>query len=426
MFPLFIIISSCEKSLPEPGFTPAVYLRETKGNYQLIRNGEPFYMYGAAVHNDYLKELKDAGANTARIYDTIELENTLDRAHQLGLAAVVDIPMPKQHTDGQYYEDPDLFNEMYQRVARVVTQHKDHPALLYWNLGNELYYPYFYKSTRFFERYNILIDLIHELDPNHPVSTTTIGANKLRVLSIEWKSPQLDFISFNSFGSLSTFTNRLKPIAPLWNGPHVITEWGVNGPWEAPLTSWGVPIEETSTKKAEQIVQRYQDYIKPLRNDNSLGSFVFYWGQKNEITPTWYSLFENHLKSQATFELEKIWKGMDSDYPGPRLKYILLNQKGALDDIILPADQLATAEIFFETPPSGYTFHWEIREESWYAYHISRIIPGIQFQTEGNKVTFTAPSHEGPYRLHLMITNNTGYFATANIPFYVLNPVNEE
>ncbi|NJX17162.1 glycoside hydrolase family 2 TIM barrel-domain containing protein, partial [Tamlana crocina] len=137
------------------------------------------------------------------------------------------IPMPKQHTDGIFYEDIDLFEEMYSRVARVVMQHKDHPALLYWNLGNELYYPYFYKDTKFFERFNILIDLIHELDPNHPVSTTTIGANKLRVLSIELKSPQLDFISFNSFGSLSTFTTRLKPITPLWNGPHVITEWGV-------------------------------------------------------------------------------------------------------------------------------------------------------------------------------------------------------
>lgn len=384
-------------------------------------------MYGAAAHKDYLEELKSAGANTARIYDTLDLKNTLDKAHHLGLAAVVDIPMPKQHTDGQFYEDPELFEEMYRRVARVVEQHKDHPALLYWNLGNELYYPYFYKSTRFFERFNILIDLIHELDPNHPVSTTTIGANKLRVLSIEWKSPQLDFISFNSFGSLSTFSDRLKPITPFWNGPHVITEWGVNGPWEAHLTSWGVPIEETSTKKAEQIVQRYQDYIKPLKNDNSLGSFVFYWGQKNEITPTWYSLFEqNHLKSQASFELEKIWKNSDADFPGPQLNYILLNQKGALDDIILPADGPATAEIFFETPPSNYTFQWEIREESWYAFHISRIIPGIEFKTGGNKVTFTAPSHEGPYRLHLMITNNTGYFATANIPFYVLNPVDEE
>lgn len=407
---------------------PVVYIKETKGKYQLIRNGEPFYMYGAAAHSDFLEELREAGANTARIYDTINLKATLDKAHELGLAVVVDIPMPKQHTDGQFYEDIDLFENLHNRVAEVVSRHKDHPALLYWNLGNELYYPYFYQKTKFHKKFNILIDLIHELDKNHPVSTTTIGANKLRVLSIELKSPQLDFISFNSFGSLSSFTDRLLPITPFWNGPYVISEWGVNGPWESPLTSWGIPIEETSTKKAEQVVQRYQNYIKPLRSNNSIGSFIFYWGQKNEVTPSWYSLFEqNHLKSQSVFELRKIWRGLDAEFPGPKLKYILLNERGAQESIILPAGKSATAEIFLEKASApNYTYHWELREESWYEYHISQLVSGHDFEVTDNKVSFQTPSKEGPYRLHLTITNNTGYYASANIPFYVLNPKNEE
>lgn len=427
-FLLLTMNFSCEKSKTQDKPIPAVYIKENRGKYELIRNGQPFYMYGAAAHSNYLEELKEAGANTARIYDTINLKTTLDRAHELGLAAVVDIPMPKQHTDGQFYEDNDLFEELHKKVAEVVLRHRDHPALLYWNLGNELYYPYFYKETKFFKKFNILIDLIHELDPNHPVSTTTIGANKLRVLSIELKSPQLDFISFNSFGSLSTFSSRLRPITPIWNGPHVITEWGVNGPWEAQNTAWGIPIEETSTKKAEQIVQRYHDYIKPLKNENSLGSFVFYWGQKNEVTPTWYSLFEeNHLKSQAVFELEKIWRDTEDVFPGPMLDYILLNGKGALESIILPAGALATAEIYFVEPPSSeYNFHWEVREESWYAFHISKTISGIDFQPDDNRVYFNTPLQEGPYRLHLIVTNNTGYYASANIPFYVLKPTDEE
>ena len=281
---LLLTISSCKKEEPKAQ-TPAVYIKESRGKFELIRNGEPFFMNGAAAHANYLEALKNAGANTARIYDTTNLKTTLDEAQRLGLAAVVDIPLPKFNNAVEYYENPDLFDQIFQNVSRVVVQHREHPALLYWNLGNELYYPYFYKRTRFFEKFNTLIDLVHELDPNHPVSTTTIGANKLRVLSIELMSPQLDFISFNSFGSLSTFSRRLLPITPIWNGPHVITEWGVNGPWEAQLTSWGAPIEETSTKKAEQIVQRYQDYIAPLKNENSLGSFIFYWGQKNEVTP---------------------------------------------------------------------------------------------------------------------------------------------
>ncbi|WP_209309783.1 hypothetical protein, partial [Tamlana crocina] len=76
--------------------------------------------------------------------------------------------------------------------------------------------------------------------------------------------------------------------------------------------------------------------------------------------------------------------------------------------------------------PEAYTYHWEIREESWYASHVSQLIAGIEFRAEENLVRFKAPIQEGPYRLHLMTTNNTGYYATANIPFYVLNPTNEE
>lgn len=424
---LLILCLSCTGNEQTGGDNPTVYIRETSGHYELIRNGKPYHIYGAAAEAGYLNELKQAGANTARIYDTTDLQKTLNIAEKLDLAIVVDIPMPKYNNSRQFYEDPRLFEEMKLKVAEVVERHKDHPALLYWNLGNELYYPYFYEQTIFHKRYNMLIDLIHELDPNHPVSTTTIGANKLRVLSITWKSPQLDFISFNAFGILSTFKQRLLPIKPIWNGPYVITEWGVNGPWEADLTAWGVPIEETSSKKAEQITNRYYKFIKPLENNNSLGSFIFYWGQKNEVTPTWYSLFNDDLKSEAVFRMQKIWSENTYDYPGPKLKYILLNHKGAADNILLAPGEKASAVTHFSEPPeSSYSYSWEIREESWYAFHISKVLAPKNFEVSDSSLTFTAPNTPGPYRLHLEITNNSGYFATANIPFYVMEASNEE
>lgn len=386
-------------------------------------------MKGGAAHPSYLVELKEAGANTARIYDTINLQQTLDKAKILDLAAVVDIPMPKFVNNPEFYENPELFKKLKQRVERVVKQHKDHPALLYWNLGNELYYPYFYESTDFFSKFNELIDVIHQIDPNHPVSTVTIGANKLRVLSIHRKSPQLDFISFNSFGVLSQFEDKLKPIAPIWKGPHVITEWGVNGPWEANLTQWKVPIEETSTKKAEQIKERYHRYISPLKENNSLGSFIFYWGKKNEVTPTWYSLFgEDKMKTQAVFELTNIWKNRDLKYPGPKLEYILLNGFGANQSVILPPNTKAEIEVILPENEiqNNLNYRWEVREESWYQFHISNVIEGIEFKQTGTTAVFNTPKKDGPYRLFLYITNGTEYVSTANFPFYILNPINGE
>jgi hypothetical protein len=406
---------------------PIVYLKENEGQFELIRNGKPFYMKGGAAEAKYLKNLKQAGANTARIYDTTKLKQTLDLAQELKLAVVVDIPMPRYYTDPQFYENAELFEQLRNKVVEVVKKHNSHPALLYWNLGNELYYPYFYKKTKFHSRFNNLIDLIHELDPNHPVSTTTIGANKLRVISIRMKSPQLDFISFNSFGVLSSFEDHLRPIRPFWNGPLVITEWGINGPWEAEKTSWRAPIEETSTKKAEHIAERYYHYIKPLKKNNSLGSFIFYWGQKNEVTPTWYSLFNGDLKSEAVFQLTKIWTGEETSYPGPKLDYLLMNGKGAAENIIIAPGERTKATVKLpKDSGANYTFFWEVREESWYAFNISKEIAGVNFQQLEEGLFFNAPEKEGPYRLHLLVTNNTGFFASANIPFYVLNPSYEE
>ena len=341
---------------------------------------------------------------------------------------MVDLPIPKFYSDPEYYEDEKLFRLVKEKVKNTVSKFHNHPALLYWNLGNELYYPYLYKSTDFFSNYNVLIDLIHEIDTNHPVSTTTIGANKSRVLSIITKSPQLDFISFNSFGVLSSFSKKLSPISPIWDGPHVISEWGVNGPWESNFTTWKAPIEETSTKKAEQIRQRFGSYIEPIKDKGSLGSFIFYWARKNEITPTWYSLFgENKLKTEAVFEMENIWKGLNRKFEGPQLDYMLLNGEGAPESIVLTPGKMSRANIILPANrEQKLNYKWEIRQESWYKPDISIIKPDIDFATDGETVQFKAPTQEGPYRLYVYLTDESEYYATANIPFYVLNPHNEE
>src|SRR5690606_22468629 len=132
---------------------------------------------------------------------------------------------------------------------------------------------------------------------------------------IHRKSPQLDFISSNSFGSLGDFSKRIKPLSLFWQGPHVISEWGTNGVWEVGKTNWTAPFEANSTEKAEQIKSRHQDFIEPLKANNSLGSFVFFWGHKIEHTPTWFSLFrDDKKKSQAVFELSNIWKKTQLKY----------------------------------------------------------------------------------------------------------------
>ncbi|MFD1079873.1 hypothetical protein, partial [Longispora fulva] len=105
---------------------------------------------------------------------------------------------------------------------------------------------------------------------------------------------------------------------------------------------------------------------------------------------------------------------------------ILLNGKGAPESIVLSGGELAEVEtILPEGKDQALQYRWEIRKESWNDFGLSERLP-IPFRNEGRKAVFKVPSNEGPYRVHLFLTNGTEYYATANIPFYVLNSENEE
>ena len=422
---IFFCAVGCQKQTKIDGSTPKVYILETESGSTLIRNGKAFVIKGAAAQPFYLEDLKKAGANTVRIYDTIGLLQTLNKAESLGLAAVIDIPLPNYSNAPQYYEDPALFKEMRKSVLEMVRKYKDHPALLYWNLGNEIKYPEFHKDLNFFANYRSLVDDIHKLDDQHPISTTIAGASRKRLRNMILRKTHLDFFSFNIFGGVSSFPEQLGINRYLWDGQYVISEWGVNGPWENSFTSWQAPIEETSTKKAEHIRDRYIKYILPLEEGSSLGSLVFYWGRKNEVTPTWFSFFgENNKKTQAVFELEKVWKNHNLPYNGPVVDYMLLNGKGALESVVLLPGTMAVAVVVVPTEKEqNLDYNWEIRKESWFKEDESNLLANFSY-TGDAEIKFTTPVEEGPYRLFVYLTNGSEYMATANFPFYVLNPEN--
>lgn len=400
---------------------PTVYVREIEDGYQLMRNGKPFHITGAAGDPAYLEELKEAGGNSLRIYDTVGLTKTLDKAEDLGLTVTVDIPLPRYDRFPEYYEEDSLFLPIKEKVKEIVSRHKDHPALLYWNLGNEIHYPGFYRDLNFFPNYHGLIDLIHEIDGNHPISTPIAAGHRNIVTSIALRNPNLNFTSINIFGGITSLHERPEFNKFIWKGPYVISEWGNNGPWERErVTRWGASIEESSTIKAEVIRERY--FSPAQTNNSSLGNFVFYWGRKVEGTHTWFSLFgENGMKTQAVFELENIWKDRSLKYEGPEVQYLTLNGKRSFKNVILSPGASFEVEVISEKPQEV-EYRWEIRYESWSDIFKSELAENREFRSKDKRSSFTAPMEEGPYRIFVYLTNGSEYFATANFPFYVLAP----
>ncbi len=429
LFPLlFFILFSC-LNRHEKKEEKVVFVKKTSAGYQMFRNGEPFFIKGASG-NINLNALQKAGANTVRIYDTLNLQQVLDDSHKYGLAVIVDIPFPRYSKEFSVYKDKNFIEAHSKAIKQLVLKHKDHPALLFWMLGNEIWYPYLSGNHHFYAHFNSLIDMIHELDPNHPVSTALASYGGARLTSVHLRSPNLDFISFNIFGALSFLEKKKKIYSLGIERPYFISEWGINGPWEEAENLWGVPIENTSTEKAAIVKDRYKELIDNKRN--CLGSAVFYWGTKQESTPTWFNIFtEKSEKTQLAFELENIWKNKNLPYKGPTLKGITLNESPSKDNIFLTSDNTLTARISYNYPGNDtLSFRWDIKPENWFYRPWDDQSP-VESMNEyilhshENEMIFKVPEVEGAYRVFSYITDKQNNVATANIPFYVLNPPKE-
>ncbi|WP_220100780.1 glycoside hydrolase family 2 TIM barrel-domain containing protein [Chitinophaga oryzae] len=411
-----------------PSVPPKVYIGKSGDRYTIFRNGQPFLIKGAAGDRQ-LRALKAAGGNTLRTWDTLQLGALLDSAQAAGIAVIAGISIPTSNTL-DFYRDTAAVSALYLACERVIERYKTHPALLMWCLGNEVDFPYRPRFRPFYKTFNRLVDMIHDRDPDHPVTTTLINFNRRNIYNIRWKVPQLDVISMNIFGDLPHLRKELKLFSWFWSGPFLITEWGINGPWETETTAWGAPIENTSNKKAEQYLERYTDYM-PTDDPRFLGACVFYWGQKQEVTHTWFGLFAQNGATSATAQtMQYIWTGRYPAHKAPGLQYMLLDGKGARDNLLLSPGTVHSANLLLESPGSNaLRFQWEVLPEDWFIRFLNDqnkvkppVLDSLLLSHEGTGARFRAPSREGAYRIFVTVYDAYGNFASTNTPFYVVAP----
>jgi hypothetical protein len=435
-FVLFLLVfSAC--SSDKPISEPKVFIKNENGKFTLYRNGKPFYIKGAAG-DSYLHELSKAGGNAIRIWDTTNVDSILKKANENGIAVIIGLPIPESHAM-YYYNDPSKVAKQLLDFKKLVNKHKNNPAVLMWCVGNELVFPYKPSYHNFYKAFNNIVDMIHEDDPDHPVTTTMVNFQRKEVFNIKVRT-NVDLISFNVFGKIHSFESDLMYFSWFWNGPYLITEWGIDGPWEGTSqTAWSAYIEPASSQKAETILFRYKEQM-PLDDPRFLGSFIFYWGQKQETTLSWYSLFdEEGNKTEAIDAAQAIWSGKILLFKGPKIKELLVDGKRANDNILLTASAQTNAKIVmpmqqYEVATGGAAtlksaaekIKWEIYPEDWFKKNnlnnLKRpnAIEGLVAEDNGLNISFIAPSKEGPYRIFATVYGANGKIATCNIPFYVL------
>lgn len=395
-----------------------------EGSYQLLVDGEPYFVKGAGLEFGQMALLAQCGGNTFRTWrvDNGErsAESILDEAQSLGLKVCMGLELARER-HGFDYANAKAVAQQQAAIMADVTRLKDHPALLMWGLGNELNLRA--TNPRVWNAVESLCVAIKAIDKDHLVTTMLAGIDAPTLKRIAKRAPSLDFLSFQIYGEIDQLPAILKKVN--YTGPYQLTEWGPTGHWESPETEWQRPIEVSSKRKAADIARRYNDIIlaDPQR---CLGSYIFLWGQKQERTPTWYGLFlEDGRRTESVDVMQHAWTGEWPEQRAPGIDSLTLNGQTAKDSVNASVGSIFTAEVTLAGVNASHTLSWLVREE----VDRSQESDGGDFeptppcivsayQTQNTRFQFQL-AQPGEYRLYCQVNDDGDASGVANIPFLV-------
>jgi hypothetical protein len=389
----------------------------------MTRDGAPYYVKGIAGDAN-LDLAQRSGANSIRTFNSDGAQALLDTAASNCMTVLLGIGL--SNTPGDYTNATFLAAKRAE-VTNLLATVKNHPALLMWGIGNEIQLAAGNDNQTSVGFIQELAQTIHQQDPNHPVITAIAGANTTFINHIVQWAPALDAIGINTYAGVVTVTADVG--RSMYTGAFFVTEWGPTGWWEAPMTSWGRPIEQTSGEKGRIYQTRYATFAHTPR---VLGDYVFLWGQKIENTPTWFGMFletntdigtaGESLPTVDTMAFE--WSGANPSNRAPDVTALTLNGRTASQNVALTAGQTVPA-VATVSEPDGDTmsFVWEILEDPSTATtnmgETRKPRVGNPQMGTAPMLNVTAPTTAGQYRLFVYVLDGKGHAGTANIPFRV-------
>ena len=393
-------------------------LRIDKMTATLLRHGKPYFIKGVGGVSHF-EELKAAGGNSVRIWDDIDADRLLNEAEELGLTVMFGLWVERE-MEGFDYNDHDAVERQYERIRKTVLRYRNHPALLLWCVGNE--WSQEADNFKVFGEVNRLARLVHELDPNHPVSTAISPDSKRAIWLVSRQCPNIDILAVNSYG----LTNHLAEFFRQggWTKPYLISEYGAPAYWEVPNTPWGAPIEPNSEQKNAFVRQFYGQHIAS-RPPGCLGAYLFYWGHKQEETQTWFSAFDEQGQQTPIVGLmQKLWTNQKPTNEAPVMSSLLVDgQAGPYRSFSRDALLHQAAVRATDPDQDSLTYHWEIKTRaqpgSDYVGVPRPALSGLIRQDNRASITFQLPTQPGPYRLFVNVCDSHQHVATANFSFEV-------
>lgn len=410
---------------------PSIQLRQNAGGaWRFFVDDHEFPLRGAggAEAPGLLEKLVEAGGNVTRTWGSETLEKTyddgeryIDRVHRLGLKVIPGLWVQHER-HGFDYGNPEVIREQRERILADVKKYKHHPAVLAWGLGNEMEGPsHPTGSVLVYEEVERLARLIKEEDPTRPVMSV-IAFHPGKIPHVMKHCPSIDILGLNSYGAAAGAGPALK--AAGWKKPFAITEFGVHGFWEVPVTSWGAPQEPDSQAKARTYYATHKLVFE--QNDGKelcLGTFAFLWGWKQERTATWFGMFLPTLEKLPQVDaMTKAWLDKWPDNRCPKIKTLSSIAKEA----IVPPDREFSATVIVEDPEADeLRYEWKITAESTARSEggdHENAPPDVEeciMENGSARCVFRSPTTPGNYRLFLVVYDGKQNAATANMAFRV-------
>lgn len=207
--------------------------------------------------------LKEMGCNTIRIYQMPSADARLetlyrypgarltffhppnkelfrDLARRFGIMTIVGhffgewtIGSGADWERGTDYTDPVQRANLLTAIRVMVEEHKDEPYTLLWLLGNENFNPYDHDNAEvqveaFLTLVNEAAELIHALDPRHPVALCNWDVRHLK--DIARFCPSVDIFGLNSYRY--GFQGIWDEIKAVYDRPVLLTEFGFQSKWK--------------------------------------------------------------------------------------------------------------------------------------------------------------------------------------------------
>jgi beta-galactosidase len=415
-------VGPAQPETPSLAESPTAYVLSDAEGQRLIYQGQPYlvrgmnwgympigqnYSYDFWGKSDaFIEEvlhremtlLRDMGVNSIRQYDVIPPRWVSWIYENYGITTMINNLVGRYGllVNGAWipvtnYADPGTRSLIIGLVRETVERYKDTPGVLLWLLGNENNYGLHWSSfeiealpqdnrdearaRHLYSLYGELVDLIHELDPEHPVS---IANGDLQYIDlIAEQVPDLDILGTNIYRGISA-RDLYEEVEEKLGIPVLYSEFGADA-YDARRQ------REDSVTQARYLVGQWQEIYEQSHGKgqvgNAIGGYTFQWADgwwkfqqetnldvhdnnaswpnegypddflegQNNMNEEWFGICaKGHSDAQGHFEV----------YPRPA--YYALQQAYTLDAYALGTDIAAIQSHFGAIRPADYEGRYDV------------------------------------------------------------------